>query len=155
MGTPGQIVWFGVMTCIWTFITVDNLVTWHRPRDYWFIGVQALLWVVVIVNIVAWFTRREVIRRPEVPMNRTGKAVMITGALVGTAGAVVPGLLIAERPVMALAVLVVGVASGAALIAWSRRIVHRTQRWASSTGNARLGGGTRATVRRGRPVVNP
>lgn len=126
-GSPGQIVWFGVMLCIWTFIAIDNLVTWHRPQDYWYAGVVAVLWTVLVANAVAWFTRREVILRPEVPMTHTGKAVMIIGALVATGGAVVPGLLIADRPVVAMAVLVVGVASGAGLVAWSRRLIHRTQ----------------------------
>lgn len=126
VGTPGQIVWFAFLACIWTSIAIDNLVTWHRPQDFWIVGAQSLLWVVLIVNIVAWFTRRDVVLRPEVPMTRTGKAVMIIGALITTSGAVVPGFLIADRPVIALAVLVVGVASGAGLIAWSRRLVHRT-----------------------------
>lgn len=126
-GSPGQIVWFGVMLCIWTFIAIDNLVTQHRPQDYWYAGVVAVLWTVLVANAVAWFTRREVILRPEVPMTHTGKAVMIIGALVATGGAVVPGLLTADRPVVAMAVLVVGVASGAGLVAWSRRLIHRTQ----------------------------
>lgn len=61
LGTPGQIVWFGVLGCIWAFIAIGNLVTRHRPQDYWFAGVITLLSAVLIVNIVAWFTRRDVI----------------------------------------------------------------------------------------------
>lgn len=128
VGSPGQIVWFGITTCVWTSIAIGNLVTRHRPQDYWIAGAQALLWVVLIVNIVAWFIRRDIILRPEVPMTGTGKAVMIIGALLLVTGAFVPGFLIADRPVIALLVLVVGVASGAALIAWSRRPAHRTVR---------------------------
>lgn len=128
VGSPGQIVWFGFLGCIWAYIAIDNLVTRHRPQDYWYAGTVTLWWAVLIVNIVAWFTRRDVILRPEVPMTAAGKAVRITGALLASAGALVPGFLIAHRPAIAVVVLVVGVASGAALAAWSRRLVNPTQR---------------------------
>lgn len=121
VGTPGQLVWTCLTACVWTSIAIANAVTRHRPGDYWYLGVVALLWVVFVANVIAFAVRRDLLLLPPRPKSGVGRALFVTGTALCTAGAAAPILLLNSRPALAMAIAAGGIGLGAVLLVASRR----------------------------------
>ena len=118
--------WTCLLACLWMSAAIANVVTRDRPGDYWYLAMVALMWILLIVNVVAWFVRRDLLLLPPRPKSGLGRVVFVTGAALCSAGAVVPVFLLGSRPALAVIIAVGCVAVGVLLLLASRRLAPST-----------------------------